>query len=376
MFAGVADGVQVGLVGQAAVHDVGAAGVEGAAGRELDQAGGLAGDRDQPLAAGRGAGDGFEQALGVRVVGLVEDVAFGGFLGGPAGVHDHDVVGDVGDDAEVVGDHQQGGAGFLLQPQQQVQDLGLDGGVQGGGGLVGDDQLGVQRDGHRDHGALPHAAGELVRVVVDPFAGAGDADVAEQFDGPFGGGGLGDGLVVGADHLADLPADLVERVQAGQRVLEDDGDVLAADLLHVAGGQVDQVDAVEDGLAGELAAWCQAEQALGQHGLAGAGLAHDPERAAWLDAERDPPHRLHHAVRGREADPQVSYLKQAHQFLPRDAAGDALDGRWHRIGGGSRLKLAGLVIAGRIGVRDVPGADRSLMRMARMAGQMRPGRAR
>ena len=75
-------------------------------------------------------------------------------------------------------------SGFLLQPEQQVEDLGLDGGVQGRGGLVGDDQLGVQGEGHRDHGALPHAAGELVRVVVDPLAGLGDADPAEQFDGP------------------------------------------------------------------------------------------------------------------------------------------------------------------------------------------------
>src|SRR6266581_4564896 len=157
VLAGVADGVQVGFVGQAAVHHVGAAGVEGAAGRQPDQAGRLAGDRAEPLGGGRGAGDGLEQALGVGVVGLVEDVALGGLLGRAAGVHDHDVVGDVGDDAEVVGDHQQGGVGVLLQPQQQVQDLGLDGGVQRGGGLVGDDQLGAERDRHRDHGALAHA---------------------------------------------------------------------------------------------------------------------------------------------------------------------------------------------------------------------------
>src|SRR6266568_4460052 len=80
VLAGVADGVQVGFVGQAAVHHVGAAGVEGAAGRQPDQAGRLAGDRAEPLGGGRGAGDGLEQALGVGVVGLVEDVALGGLL--------------------------------------------------------------------------------------------------------------------------------------------------------------------------------------------------------------------------------------------------------------------------------------------------------
>jgi hypothetical protein len=51
-----------------------------------------------------------------------------------------------------------------LQPGQQVEDLGLDGSVQCGGRLVRDDQLRAQRERHRDHRALPHAAGELVRV--------------------------------------------------------------------------------------------------------------------------------------------------------------------------------------------------------------------
>src|SRR6266567_450521 len=92
VLAGVADGQQAGLVGQAAVHHVGAAGVERAAGRQPDQAGRLAGDRAEPLGGGRGARDGLEQALGVGVVGLVEDVALGGLLRGPAGVHDHDLV--------------------------------------------------------------------------------------------------------------------------------------------------------------------------------------------------------------------------------------------------------------------------------------------
>ena len=35
---------------------------------------------------------------------------------------------------------------------------------------------GSQREGHRDHHPLPHAAGELVRVVVDALRGRRDAD--------------------------------------------------------------------------------------------------------------------------------------------------------------------------------------------------------
>ena len=51
--------------------------------------------------------------------------------------------------------------------------------------------LGRQRQGHRDHGPLPHAAGELVRVVVHPLPGVRDADPAQQFHGPLLRLGLG-----------------------------------------------------------------------------------------------------------------------------------------------------------------------------------------
>ena len=53
---------------------------------------------------------------------------------------------------------------------QQVQDLRLDGDVERGGRLVGDQQLGVVGERHGDHHPLPLAAGELVRKGVEPAA--------------------------------------------------------------------------------------------------------------------------------------------------------------------------------------------------------------
>ena len=49
-----------------------------------------------------------------------------------------------------------------------------------GSSAISSDGLVDQR--HRDHHALPHAAGELVRVVVDAPAGARDADLLEPGD--------------------------------------------------------------------------------------------------------------------------------------------------------------------------------------------------
>ena len=80
-----------------------------------------------------------------------------------AQVHDRDPVGDVADDAEVVGDEEVGEAELLLQVLEQVEDLGLDRDVERRDGLVGDDQLRVQGERPGDADALALAAGELVR---------------------------------------------------------------------------------------------------------------------------------------------------------------------------------------------------------------------
>ena len=53
------------------------------------------------------------------------------------------------------------------QPLQQRNDLRLDRHVERRGRLVGDDQLRLGRQRERDDDALAHAAGELVRVLVD-----------------------------------------------------------------------------------------------------------------------------------------------------------------------------------------------------------------
>ncbi len=65
-----------------------------------------------------------------------------------------------------------------LAPQvgEQVEDLRLDGDVERGGRLVGDQQARAVGDRHRDHHALAHAARELVRKGARAPLRIGDAD--------------------------------------------------------------------------------------------------------------------------------------------------------------------------------------------------------
>ena len=94
--------------------------------------------------------------LGVQLVG-------GGQLDDLAGVHDRDPVAQPGDHAEVVGDQQHDEPEPLLEVGDQVEDLRLDGDVERGGRLVGDQQLRFAGERHRDQHALAHAARHLVR---------------------------------------------------------------------------------------------------------------------------------------------------------------------------------------------------------------------
>ena len=65
-------------------------------------------------------------------------------------LHDDDVVGHLAHHRQVVGDEQVGQPQVGLQLGQQAQDLGLDEDVQGGDGLVQDDDLRLEGQGPGD----------------------------------------------------------------------------------------------------------------------------------------------------------------------------------------------------------------------------------
>ncbi len=74
----------------------------------------------------------------------------------PAEVHDHHLVGDMADHAQVVGNEEVGEGEFLLHVHRQVQHLGLDRHVKRRDRLIGDQnaRLQHQRAGNRDPLAL------------------------------------------------------------------------------------------------------------------------------------------------------------------------------------------------------------------------------
>ena len=208
-------------LGVAAGLCVRAARGEAAALRRVDEVGRAAGDGLQPgVARLVDLRDRPQQGLGVGHAHVAEQRGGGRLLDDLPGVHDRDVVGPPGHDAEVVGDEDHRHVALALLAGQQVEDLRLHRHVERRGRLVGEQQLGAAGQGDGDHHALAHAARQLVGVLRQAPLGLGDADRPEQGHRVVPGRAAIDAEVV-AQALGDLVADLEHRVERRHRVLED-----------------------------------------------------------------------------------------------------------------------------------------------------------
>ena len=278
---------------------------------EVEKVDGGAGDGLELLAHGVERGDGAQKALGVLVLGVVEDLVGGAALAVRASVHDHDLVAHLGDDAQVVGDHDDGHAELLLELLHELEDLGLDGDVEGRGGLVGDQDVGLAGERHGDHDALAHAAGVLVRILLHALLGVVDAHEAQHLDGAVPRLPL---VAVGVerDGLDELMPDGIGGVQRGHRILEDDRDLVAAHIAHDLLARADELLAVElDGAGDNLTRGCEdLHDGVGGNGLAGAGLAHDAEDLAPVEEEGDAVDGLDLAGVGEERRMEVGDFEQ------------------------------------------------------------------
>ncbi len=197
--------------------------------------------------------DRLEQGGRVRVAHAGEQLGGGSAFEDLACVHDHDPVTAAGDDTEIVGDEDHGHVEPRAQVVDQVEDLSLDGHVEGRCRFVGNEKLGIARQCDGDHDPLAETAGELVRVVVEPFLRSRHAYEREDLKGSFP-RFLTRHFAVQANGFGDLAADGHRGVERGHRVLEDHRDLVRADVPHLAFGRRDDVlVADQDAPGGDVA---------------------------------------------------------------------------------------------------------------------------
>lgn len=209
-----------------------------------------------------------------------EEFGVGALLGDAAIFEDEDAVGHA-DGGEAVADED----GHFVAGEfgEAFEDFEFGAGVEGGGGFVEDDELGVAHVGAAEGDFLPLAGGEV--------AAAGEAAaehlvvlVGERVDDGVGeglGGGVVDAVVV-CEEIDFAEADVFagEHIEADV-VLENDAD-FAADF---GWGVVAEVDAVEEDLAG--GGVVEAGEEFDDGGFSGAVFADEGDFLAGFEVEGD-----------------------------------------------------------------------------------------
>jgi hypothetical protein len=176
------------------------------------------------------AGNAVEKGTGVGVLGGAENFFNGSLLDEFSFEHNQNTIRKIGDDAKVVGDEKDGHAELIAEIAKEIENLGLDGDIEGGGGLIGDEEFGLASQSHGDHGALLHSAGKLVRIVMRAEFGIADADEFEETS-DFGGGARKFGLME-AEGFGDLESDGEDGVERGGGFLKDVGEFSSSGLAE------------------------------------------------------------------------------------------------------------------------------------------------
>ena len=196
---------------------------------------------------------------------------------------------------------------------------GLDRHVQGGGRLIGDQQLRLAGERHGDHDALRHAAGQFVREGLELSSlGSGMPTSLSSSDGARPGGLL---LIPGG-FAAPRPAGRRrDRVERRGRLLEDHADAVAA-IGHLL---ADSLSRSRPSNRISPASICpgvltRPQDRKGRDALAAARLADQAQDLAAIDVEVDPVDGPHDSIAGGERGLQAPDLQERLGAAPRRTA--------------------------------------------------------
>ena len=236
-----------------------------------------------------------EQRPRVRVERRLDTAPRAGRSPRPAQVHHHDPLAHVADDREVVPDEQVREPQPLLEVHQQSQDLGLDGDVERGDRLVEHDQLGLRRERTGDRDALSLAARELMGVARHRSRAAARPCPSAPRRVPARSSGVPmlwmtrpspmrlPTVIRGLSDMYGSWNTIWKRRRSGRSSRD---------------GERADVHAVEQHAAGR--GLVEARHDAPQRGLAAAALAHETQRLAAIDGQRDAIHGMDDLVAGPE----------------------------------------------------------------------------
>jgi hypothetical protein len=189
---------------------------------------------------------------------------------------------------------------------QQVQDLGLEGGIERACRFVGDQQLRLVADRQRNPDALAHAARELERVAAQAERRVRNPYVRQQKFGALP-GLLPRSIPVRAQGLGQVIADGQHRIEGPARILENHADPASPERSPSLDVQHREIFTVEHHAAGFrfLSAVEQAEQGKRDARFSGAGFADQRQDFAGVQIKRKVTDSRDRPLRGRVLDRQM-----------------------------------------------------------------------
>ena len=180
---------------------------------------------------------------------------------------------------------------WLLQIAHQIQDLGLNGDIQGSGGFIGDQKMRLQSQCHSDHHSLGLTAGHFMRVSMGFFLGIGYSNQLEEFDGFIPGFFFTDSHWWIWKTSAICDANCKDRVKAGLGLLENHRDAVAAHIDHFVFSKSAEGHALQNNISpSTILPGCidQTQDREGSHAFSAAGFAHQPKHFAGVDCKINP----------------------------------------------------------------------------------------
>ena len=234
---------------------------------------------------------------------------------------------------------------------EQIQNLRLDGDVERGDRLVGNDEFGFDGERAGDGDALALAAGKFVRIFLHETRG--EADFFHESADRLGQAGLGD-FAVNLNRLGKRRINSHAWVERGVRVLKNHLEIGTCGAQFLAAHVGEGSAAEGDGAGGRLD---ELQDGAAEGGFAAAGLADEAKHFALGQAQRHAVHCLDRAGDFAEQNP----------FLHREVGLQIIDlevGVAHRLrlevvalhaqaGGG--VRLANVLQFGRLAGAEVGG---------------------
>ena len=171
---------------------------------------------------------------------LAIDVPGVALLDDSAGVHDVDPVCVTGHHSKIVRNEDQRHPEAPGQGLHQLEDLSLDGDVERGGRLIGNDQCRFTAQRHGNHDALPHAAAEVMRILLEAVPGLGNSYHLQVVGRLFGRFGAADGKVL-HHGFGQLQANAEDGIERGHGFLKHHRDLASPHGTHVLAAQSPQI---------------------------------------------------------------------------------------------------------------------------------------